>query len=309
MRRKGRREDRGGNEEDVKQREKGRQRRQLEVRGREHQQDRHQATKEMEGSSSSKHFILVHGFGQGAWCWYKVVTMLRSEGHRVTALDLAASGVHPARIDEVNSFEEYSQPLLDAVAAAPAGERLVLVGHSFGGLSLSLAMERFPDKIAAAVFVAACMPCVGKHIGITTELMMEKSPKDLLMDSKMIPINNKQGPGTAILMGPNFLAERGYARSPAEDRTLAISLARPGSQFMDDPIMKDDKLLTVANYGSVKRVYLIAKEDFNVELLHSMVALSPGTEVEEIAGADHSVMSSKPRELSDILAKIGSKYD
>uniref|UniRef100_A0A0D9V9Y3 AB hydrolase-1 domain-containing protein n=1 Tax=Leersia perrieri TaxID=77586 RepID=A0A0D9V9Y3_9ORYZ len=265
---------------------------------------------EMEGSSSSKHFILVHGFGQGAWCWYKVVTMLRSEGHRVTALDLAASGVHPARIDEVNSFEEYSQPLLDAVAAAPAGERLVLVGHSFGGLSLSLAMERFPDKIAAAVFVAACMPCVGKHIGITTEvLMMEKSPKDLLMDSKMIPINNKQGPGTAILMGPNFLAERGYARSPAEDRTLAISLARPGSQFMDDPIMKDDKLLTVANYGSVKRVYLIAKEDFNVELLHSMVALSPGTEVEEIAGADHSVMSSKPRELSDILAKIGSKYD
>lgn len=62
----------------------------------------------MEGSGggSSKHFIPVHGLCHGAWCWYKVVTVLRSEGHRVTALDLAASGVHPARIDEVHSFED-----------------------------------------------------------------------------------------------------------------------------------------------------------------------------------------------------------
>uniref|UniRef100_A0A0E0JTE1 AB hydrolase-1 domain-containing protein n=1 Tax=Oryza punctata TaxID=4537 RepID=A0A0E0JTE1_ORYPU len=264
----------------------------------------------MEGSSSSsKHFILVHGLCHGAWCWYKVVTMLRSEGHRVTPLDLAASGVHPARIDEVHSFEEYSQPLLDVVAAAPVGERLVLVGHSFGGLSLSLAMERFPEKIAAAVFIVAAMPCVGKHIGITTELMRERSPKDLLMDSKTIPISNKQGPGTAILLGPNFLAENGYRLSPAEDLTLAKSLVRPANLFVDDPMMKDDKMLTSANYGSVKKVYLIAMEDSGVELMHYMIALSPGTEVEEIPGADHAIMCSRPRELSDLLAKIGSKYD
>uniref|UniRef100_A0A0E0JS61 AB hydrolase-1 domain-containing protein n=1 Tax=Oryza punctata TaxID=4537 RepID=A0A0E0JS61_ORYPU len=195
------------------------------------------------------------------------------------------------------------------VAAAPVGERLVLVGHSFGGLSLSLAMERFPEKIAAAVFVAAAMPCVGKHIGITTELMRERSPKDLLMDSKTIPISNKQGPGTAILLGPNFLAENGYQLSPAEDLTLAKSLVRPANLFVDDPMMKDDKMLTSANYGSVKKVYLIAMEDSGVELMHYMIALSPGTEVEEIPGADHAVMCSRPRELSDLLAKIGSKYD
>uniref|UniRef100_A0A0E0JS62 AB hydrolase-1 domain-containing protein n=1 Tax=Oryza punctata TaxID=4537 RepID=A0A0E0JS62_ORYPU len=168
------------------------------------------------GGGSSKHFILVHGLCHGAWCWYKVVSMLRSAGHRVTALDLAASGVHPARIDEVHSFEDYSRPLLDVVAAAPAGERLILVGHSLGGLSIALAMERFPDKIAVAVFAGASMPCVGKHMGIVRELMRERAPKGLLMDSKMIPINNKQGPGTAVILGPNFLAERCYPLSPAE---------------------------------------------------------------------------------------------
>ncbi|XP_040385124.1 esterase PIR7B-like [Oryza brachyantha] len=261
------------------------------------------------GGGGGKHLIHVHGLGHGAWCWYKVATMLRSGGHRVTALDLAASGAHPARVDEVGSFEEYSRPLLDAVAAAPAGERLVLVGHSFGGLSLALAMERFPDKIAAAVFVAAAMPCVGKHIGFTQELMMERSPKDLLMDSKVMPISNKQGSGTAILLGPNFLAERGYALSPAEDLTLAKSLVRPANWFLDDEMIKDAKLLTSSNYGSVKRVYLVAMEDFGVAAQRDMIALSPGTDVEEIAGADHTVMCSRPRELADLLAKISGKYD
>ena len=122
------------------------------------------------GGGMKKHFVLVHGLCHGAWCWYKVATALRAAGHRVTALDLAASGAHPARLDEVRSFEDYSRPLLDAVAAAaPGGERLVLVGHSHGGLSLALSMERFPRKVAAAVFVAAAMPCVGKHMGVTTE--------------------------------------------------------------------------------------------------------------------------------------------
>ncbi|KAF7032738.1 hypothetical protein CFC21_043885 [Triticum aestivum] len=127
----------------------------------------------MEGSGGGKHFILVHGLCHGAWCWYKLVPMLRAAGHRVTALDMAASGAHPARMDEVASFEDYSRPLLDAVAAAPAGERLVLVGHSLGGLNLALAMEGFPRKVAAAVFLAACMACAGRHMGVTIE---EKNP-------------------------------------------------------------------------------------------------------------------------------------
>ncbi|EMS46077.1 hypothetical protein TRIUR3_33741 [Triticum urartu] len=196
-------------------------------------------------TSVMNHFILVHGLCHGAWCWYKVVAALQAAGHRVTVVDLAASGAHPARIDEVHSFEEYSQPLLDAVAAAPegGGERLILVGHSHGGLSLALAMERFPGKVAAAVFAAAGMPCVGKHMGVTTE---------------------------------------------------------------EDPVMKDASLLTDTNYGSVKKVYVVAKADGSSteEMQRWMVLLSPGTEVEEIAGADHAIMSSRPRELCDALEML-----
>ncbi|CAO2181808.1 unnamed protein product [Urochloa humidicola] len=262
------------------------------------------------GGGGGKHFILVHGLAHGAWCWYKVVARLRAAGHRATALDMAASGVHPARLHEVASFEEYSRPLLDAVAAAPGGERLVLVGHSLGGLNIALAMERFPNKVAAAVFLAASMPRVGSHMGITIEEFMRTIEPGFFMDSKTMVLNTDQGPRTAFLFGPNLLAAKLYDQSPAEDLELAKLLLRPGSQFMEDPMMKDETLLTDGNYGSVKRVFVIAKADNSSteEMQRRLVDLSPGAEVEEIDGADHMAMLSKPTELCDILIKIANKY-
>ncbi|XP_037410292.1 probable esterase PIR7A [Triticum dicoccoides] len=258
----------------------------------------------MEGSGGGgDHFILVHGLGHGAWCWYKLVPMLRAAGHRVTALDMAASGVHPAGMDEVASFEDYSRPLLDAVAAAPAGERLVLVGHSLGGLNIALAMERLPRKVAAAVFLDACMPCVGRHMGVTMEEFSRRTTPEFFMDSERMVLETSQGPRPALVFGPKLLAAKLYDRSPAEDLTLATMLVRPGRLFVDDAMVKDETLLTDANYASV------AMEDasFSEEMQRWMVDLSPGTEAKEIAGADHMAMFSKTRELCDVLLRIAGK--
>jgi pimeloyl-ACP methyl ester carboxylesterase len=109
-------------------------------------------------ADGTKRIILVHGTGHGGWCWYRVATLLRAAGHRVDALDLAASGADPRRLRDAPTFEDYARPLLDALAALPDGERAVLVGHSFGGMSVALAAETFPDKVAAAVFVTAFLP-------------------------------------------------------------------------------------------------------------------------------------------------------
>ena len=42
--------------------------------------------------------------------------------------------------------------------ALPFHERVILVGHSFGGYAISQAMENFPSKISVAVFATAVMP-------------------------------------------------------------------------------------------------------------------------------------------------------
>uniref|UniRef100_A0A0A9EYY1 AB hydrolase-1 domain-containing protein n=1 Tax=Arundo donax TaxID=35708 RepID=A0A0A9EYY1_ARUDO len=171
-------------------------------------------------------------------------------------------------------------------------------------------MERFPRKVAAAVFLVACMPRVGRHMGITIEEFMRTIAPDFFMDSKTMVLNTEQGPRTLVLLGPNLLAAKVYDQSPAEDLELAKLLVRPGCQFMDDPLVKDETLLTDGNYGSVKRVFVIAKADSSntEEMQRRMVDLSPATEVEEIAGADHMAMLSKPTELCDVLVKIANKH-
>lgn len=135
-------------------------------------------------AEASSRIILVHGTGHGGWCWYRVATLLRAAGHRVHAPDLAASGADARRLrdDDAPTFDDYSRPLLDAVRALPDGERAVLVGHSFGGMSVALAAETFPDKVAAAVFLAACMPAAGKHMGITLE---EVRQRDRLLHARL----------------------------------------------------------------------------------------------------------------------------
>lgn len=110
--------------------------------------------------SSSKHFVLVHGACHGAWSWYKLLPLLKllSGSHKVTALDLGASGINPQLFYNVKTISQYFLPLMDFMASLPPHERVILVGHSLGGLAISQAMEMFPEKVAVAVFVTALMP-------------------------------------------------------------------------------------------------------------------------------------------------------
>ncbi|KQK06632.1 probable esterase PIR7A [Brachypodium distachyon] len=258
------------------------------------------------------HFVLVHGMNHGAWCWYKVVTALRRAGHRATALDMAGCGVHPARVDEVAGFEEYSRPLLDALAALPPGERAVLVAHSHGGYSVALAVERFPEKVAAAVFVTASMPAVGRAMAATSDELLAYVGPDHFMDSEELEQRNPKIEGKPFIFGPKFMAQRVYNLSPPEDLTLGLSLIRPANSFTTnnskETVMRDENLLTAKRYGSASRVFVTVEDDraLPVGFQRRMTAQSPDVQVEGMAagGADHMAMLSRPEELAELLVRI-----
>ncbi|KAM0946537.1 putative (R)-mandelonitrile lyase [Dioscorea sansibarensis] len=56
---------------------------------------------------NKSHYVLVHGAGHGAWCWYKLAGILESAGHKVTAMDLTGCGIDSTNISEVKSVHEY----------------------------------------------------------------------------------------------------------------------------------------------------------------------------------------------------------
>ncbi|XP_074306968.1 polyneuridine-aldehyde esterase-like isoform X2 [Silene latifolia] len=93
---------------------------------------------------SEKHFVLVHGACHGAWCWYKLKPLLQNAGHRVTALDMAACGINPTRIEEVQTLRDYSEPLIEFLAAQPEDQKFAEV-NSEGDFWLDTEFENSGD--------------------------------------------------------------------------------------------------------------------------------------------------------------------
>lgn len=248
-----------------------------------------------------KHFVLVHGAGHGAWCWYKIATLLTAAGHNVTTLDLVASGIDPMQVQQIHSFIDYSEPLIKLMASLPPHDRVILVGHSLGGIPISLAMEWFPHKIAAAVFATAAMPglaislaTISKEFGRDTDFMDTQYRFDVGSDK----------PATAVFFGPKFMASSMYQLSPPEDLTLALRLARWA------PMLNEELVLTKEKYGSVPRVFIMCDQDRSMkpDLQLLMINKNPPDEVKVINGSDHMVMFSRALELFSNLHQIAQKY-
>lgn len=72
----------------------------------------------------TNHFILVHGGGFGAWCWYKTIALLEEGGFKVTAIDLTGSGIHSFDTNGVTSLSQYVKPLTDFLEKLADGEKV-----------------------------------------------------------------------------------------------------------------------------------------------------------------------------------------
>jgi pimeloyl-ACP methyl ester carboxylesterase len=99
---------------------------------------------------TSAPIILVPGFWLGAWAWDEVASLLRADGHDVTAITLP--GLESADTDRSSiTFDDHVQAIVDAVNVA--SEPVVLTVHSATGFSGYAASDRVPEKLAAMVYV------------------------------------------------------------------------------------------------------------------------------------------------------------
>jgi len=101
-------------------------------------------------AGTSAPIILVPGFWLGAWAWDEVASILRADGHDVTALTLP--GLDSVDTDRSSiTFLDHVDAIVDAAKAAPAP--VVLAVHSATGFSGYASSDRIPEKIAAMVYV------------------------------------------------------------------------------------------------------------------------------------------------------------
>ncbi|OAY33397.1 (S)-hydroxynitrile lyase [Manihot esculenta] len=253
------------------------------------------------------HFVLIHTICHGAWIWYKLKPVLEAAGHKVTALDLAASGVDPRQIEQINSFDEYSEPLLTFLEELPQGEKVILVGESCGGLNIAIAADKYPEKIAAAVFQNSLLPDTKHKPSYVVDKLLEVFPD--WKDTEYFEFSNSNGETiTGMVLGLNLMRENLYTVCPPEDYELAKMLTRKGSLFQN--ILAQREKFTEKGYGSIKKIYVWNEEDkiFLPEFQLWQIANYKPDMVFRVIGGDHKLQLTKTNEIAQILQQVADIY-
>lgn len=190
-------------------------------------------------------FVLIHGGWAAGWVWERVIPPMRSAGHRVHAPDLPGHGsdrTPPARV----TLRGYVDRVLEAADAA--GEPVVLVGHSSGGIAVTQAAEEAPEAIALLVYVAAYLPADGQSLVDVAAADRE----GLIMPNLVVSPD-----GASATVREEALREALFADCPPEDhRQVAARLTPEPLAPVATPLR-----LTAGRFGRVRRAYVECRDD------------------------------------------------
>ena len=288
---------------------------------------------DLAGGSDRPAFVLIHGSWHGAWTWSEMTPLLAKAGYVSIAIDLPGAGTRTrfpqsflkrpldkaAFATETSPVagvtqEDRTKAAIDAVdhAAGLGNGKVVLVGHSWGGLTISHVAEAVPEKLHALVYLTAFLLPDGMTGGA------------ILGDPSFEPAQ----------LGPLFMAD------PAETGGLRIDprsqdpdyVAQAKKAFYHD--VSDDYFAAIASllncdevastagvpmaisaerYGKVARHYIrladdkaipAGAQDRMVELVDAS-GIGGTTTVHRMSGS-HSPFFAQPEALLAVLDKIAS---
>ncbi|PCJ40161.1 MAG: alpha/beta hydrolase [SAR86 cluster bacterium] len=234
-------------------------------------------------------YVLVHGAWHGAWCWNKVVPGLEAAGHKVITPELPGSGEDSTPATDV-TLEAYANKLVEVLDQQD--EKVVMLGHSMGGLAISAAAELRPDKIGALVYLSGFLPQSGQSL-----LSLEESnPHSSVPSALQVAEDGVTGAIKAEMIKDLFYHD-------CSDEDVAFATAHQHAQALAP--LGTPVIVTDENFGSVPRYYieLLSDHAIHIDMQRQMVAASPCKEVFSI-DSSHSPFYSKNEELIETLQKI-----
>ncbi|MCL7046144.1 hypothetical protein MKW94_027089 [Papaver nudicaule] len=214
------------------------------------------------------------------------------------------------QVSDLQSFSDYVRPLIEfmeysvpSCKSIKQEEKVILVGHSLGGLVISKAIEMFPEKISVAVFLTGLMPNMLQEIKFN-DIFKEGSRGDSIYTYD----EGEKESSTIFVFGPGYISSNIYDLCSPEDQALATMLVRPIRVYDTEDVSKQTTM-SKQKCESVKRVYIIAELDKTLtkDFQCWMIEKDPVDEVKEITGSDHMVMMCKPRELFACLQEIAGE--
>jgi pimeloyl-ACP methyl ester carboxylesterase len=105
-------------------------------------------------------FVLVHGAGMSATCWQRLIPLLDGD---VCAVDLPGRGPRSDVDLRSVTLTDCERAIVDDVVTAGLTD-VVLVAHSFAGVSVPRVMEALAPRLRHVVFLSAVVPEDGTRV-------------------------------------------------------------------------------------------------------------------------------------------------
>jgi pimeloyl-ACP methyl ester carboxylesterase len=227
-------------------------------------------------------FALVHGAWHGAWCWERLIPELEGHGHAAIAVDLPCD-------DVTAGCAAYAEAVIAETAGA--GDDLVLVGHSLGGLTIPLVAAARPAL--KLVFLCALIP----QPGLSLADQLERDPG--IFAPGFGEGVARDGQGRSYWVDEDAAADAFYGDCPRQLASWALARLRPQARL---PSIEPCPL---AEWPAVESVSLFASGDAAISPDWSRCAARErlGANTVELPG-DHSPFLGRPGELAEMLLSV-----
>ena len=225
--------------------------------------------------------VLVPGFWLGAWAWDEVASLLRADGHEVTALTLPGLESADADRSQIGLSDQ-----VDAIceAVTTAGRPVLLAVHSGTGGAGDAASDRIPEQIAVMVYVDS---------GAANDAM------DPSFDGDERPLVWKEIEAEENLTG---LSEEQL------ETFRQRAVPEPAGVLRDAPSLTNDARLDIPT-TAICTGY--SSDDYKAAVKEGYAWLGGFGELHDVTWVDlptsHWPMWSKPKELAEIIGDVARR--
>ncbi|WP_030667391.1 alpha/beta hydrolase [Streptomyces sp. NRRL B-1347] len=286
-----------------------------------------------EATVTEQTYVLVHGTNSAGAFWAPIARELTLRGHRVVAVDqpyhgaeaylpasyqsqdLAALATEPTPLGRLG-LDDFERRVTGVVRRAARGARdgkVVLVGHSMGGVSVNRVANAVPHLLAHLVYMAAY--CPGPDFPSIADCMATPEAADAIVPDRqvigdpkelgVIRLNLRTGDAEDLALFKEMVC----ADYPDADFRRVLAGLQPDES---DRVATDRAVGEVPSWGRVPRTYLrFGRDRLVTPALQDLMiaradARTPGNafRVRNFAAASH-VGPLDPGPVTDALAALG----
>lgn len=239
------------------------------------------------GKMAMRQFVLVPGAWHGAWCWSRVLPLLRSAGHIAHAVTLTGLGDRAHLLSADIRLHTHIQDVLGVIACEELDD-VVLVGHSYAGMvitGVADALGRDRRRVLShLVYIDAIVP----HPG---ESWSSQQPPEVTASR----INSAMTEGHGIAIPPPD--PKSFGLQGADREWVARRMTPQPLAVLQEPLSFDSQAVAF-----LPRTFI----DCTTPALHTIAAMrkrvreEPGWKVLELATA-HDAMVMAPEQLARLL--------